>query len=205
MKKHYFFYALFFFSTFLLASAKHQESESQPVLLILPSFLHSPISTTIPGAQRTVITAALMKENVGKEPTITYLEPSWKTTQRSFMKRFIEKGCSTLSATLATLHPRFLRDEHQVIQVAIIESPNPITASTVLAPEFMQQFSNIFGPEFLIAIPTANRIYVFSKLLSPLDTLAPTIRDDYKLSSSPLTTEIFEVNHGTLHAVGALD
>ena len=197
--------ALLLLPNLLFAAPDNQENPPQPVLLLEPSFFHAPISDLIPGAERTVIVPALMKEEEGKPATISFLQPSWQTSRHPFMKRFIEKARGTLSETLTTLHPKFLRDEHQVIQVAIIESSNPITASTILAPNFTEQFVSIFGPEFLIAVPTANRIYVFSKLASPLNTLAPMIRDDYRLSASPLSTEIFELSHGQLRAVGSLD
>ncbi|MFZ4116805.1 MAG: hypothetical protein ACOYK6_08835 [Chthoniobacterales bacterium] len=194
----------------------------EPVLLIEPSFYHHPIESLIPGAKKTVIAAAWVDqtENLSsmstetahtdsQKATFEFLEPSWKTTQRSFMSRFVQEGRQTLSERLSLLHPRLLRDEHQVIQVAIIDSDDPLTASTILAPNFGQQFMMIFGPEMLIAIPSATRIYVFSKLASSLDALAPAIRDDYKLSSSPISLEIFELDfklgEGGLRAVGSLE
>lgn len=121
------------------------------------------------------------------------------------MTDFVHEGRQTLSEKLPTLHPRFLRDEHDVIQVAIIESNAPLTASMILAPEFAQQFVMTFGPELLIAIPSANRIYIFSKLASSLDKIAPAILEDYKLSSSPVSVEIFELGKGQLRAIGSLD
>jgi hypothetical protein len=178
-----------------------------PVLLIEPSFYHHPISTLIPGARKTVITAAWMDRS--SETSFKFLEPSWKTTKRSFMNRFIQEAHQTLSEQLSSIHPRLLRDEHEVIQVAMIESEHPLTASTILAPEFGQQFVMIFGPEMLIAIPSAHRIYIFSKLASSINEIAPAIRDDYTLANNPVSLEIFELDfkhgQGTLHAVGSLE
>ncbi|MDH4470614.1 MAG: hypothetical protein QE493_06585 [Verrucomicrobiae bacterium] len=190
-----------------IASLLHADPiKKQPILLLEPSFLHHPISTLIPGAKKTVITAAWVEK---KSSTISFLEPSWNTTRNAFMNRFVQGGRQTLSEHLSSLHPRLLRDEHQVIQVAIIDAEDPLTASTILAPDFGQQFMMLFGPEMLIAVPSANRIYIFSKLASSIDMIAPAIRDDYKLSINPVSLEIFELDfkhgQGNLHAIGSLE
>ncbi|HLB33603.1 MAG TPA: hypothetical protein VJK54_05150 [Chthoniobacterales bacterium] len=193
---------------FLLASDNKRENEEQPILLIEPSFLRPPISHLIPGAERTIIVPATMKKNNIFPPILSFLKPGWKTLHHSDMSRFVQGARSHLSETLASLHPKFLRDEHHVIQVALLESTDPlasVTASTILAPDFANGFMNIFGPELLLAIPCANRVYVFSKLASPLESIAPAIRDDYKLSPSPVSTEIFELSNGRLRAIGSLD
>ena len=181
--------------------------EDKPILLIEPSFHHRSISTLIPGAKRTVITPAWIDDHDATD--FHFLEPNWQTTQPSFINHFIQQGRERLSERLALLRPRLLRDEHQVIQVAMIESNDTLTASTILAPEFGQQFVMIFGPEMLIAIPSANRIYIFSKLASAINLIAPIIRDEYKLANDPVSLEVFELDfrlgEGHLHAVGSLD
>ncbi len=203
------FFAPLFFFFFAIAALLHadpSEETKKPVLLLEPSFYHHPIATLIPGAKKTVVTAAWVEK---KSTTISFLEPGWNTTRSAFMSRFVQEGRETLSERLSLLRPRFLRDEHQVIQVAIIESDDPLTASTILAPNFAQQFVKIFGPELLLMIPTANLIYVFSKLASSINSLAPAIRDDYKLSSSTVSLEIFELDfklgEGRLRAIGSVD
>ena len=199
------FLLLTLFSPLLSASSNIQKKEEQEILLIQPSFLHSPISHLIPGSERTIIVPATIKNKGSDSPTISFLKPGWKTLHHSNMSHFVQKARRHLSETLAPLDPKFLRDEHQVIQVAILESQDPLTASTILAPDFALNFMNIFGPELLLAIPTSHRIYIFSKLLSPLSEIAATIRDDYHVSSSPLSTEVFELSDGKLRAVGSLD
>jgi len=200
---------LFFLFSFLLASffvsPIFAREEKIPILLVEPSFLHAPLSQKITGAERTVIVPAwLIKKNNGEE-TVRFLEPGYNTLSEKKMEHFVKQARTNLSAELAQLSPKWIRDEHNVIQVALLESPQPITASTILAPDFAIHFTTVFGPDLLIAIPSANRLYVFSKLVSPLNKIAPTIRDDYKLSLAPVSTEFFELSHGQLRAAGSLD
>ncbi len=191
----------------LCSNSRADATQDKPILLIEPSFHHRSISTLIPGAKRTVITPAWIDDHDATD--FHFLEPNWQTTQPSFINHFIQQGRERLSERLALLRPRLLRDEHQVIQVAMIESNDTLTASTILAPEFGQQFVMIFGPEMLIAIPSANRIYIFSKLASAINLIAPIIRDEYKLANDPVSLEVFELDfrlgEGHLHAVGSLD
>ena len=196
---------LFFLSQFSFFAFANESAKDLPVLLIEPSFARPEISQLISGAQRTMIAAGTMNKNASGEQTVSFLQTSWKTASQKEMNHFVKEARSNLSKVLATLHPSFVRDEHQVIQVAILESDNPLTASTILAPDFPEQFINIFGPDLLIAIPSTHRLYIFSKLVSPVNDIAPTIREDYQLSSSPVSTEIFQLSHGELRAIGSLD
>lgn len=196
-----------FFIFFLIISlpALIAREEKIPILLVEPSFLHASLQQKITGAERTAIVPAwLVKKNNGEE-NVTLLEPGSQTLSEKKMEHFVEQARANLSAELAKLSPKFLRDEHGVIQVALLESSQPTTASTILAPDFATHFTTIFGPNLLIAIPSSNRIYIFSKLLPPMNSIAPEIRDDYKLSLTPISTEFFELSQGQLRAVGSFD
>ena len=59
------------------------------------------------------------------------------------------------SEVLAGLKPRFIRDQNNVIQCAVLESNSPLTASAVLAPEFSTFFSELLGPIFSLPFPIA--------------------------------------------------
>ena len=38
-----------------------------------------------------------------------------------------------------------------------------------------------------------------------MNSIAPKIRDDYKLSLTPISTEFFELSQGQLRAIGSFD
>ncbi len=195
----------FTFFLFLSLSSLGAHEEKIPILLVEPSFLRLPLSAPILGAQRTVIVPALLTKEKNREETITFLKPGYETIFEKKMQRFVKKALANLSTELAQLSPKWIRDEHGVIQVALLESSQPIAASTILAPDFSNRFTTVFGPDLLLAIPSSNRVYIFSKLVSPLNKIAPMIRDDYKLSVTPVSTEFFELSHGQLRAIGSLD
>ena len=196
-----------FFTFFLIISlpALTAREEKIPILLVEPSFLRASLQQKIAGAERTVIVPAWLIKKSNSEETVALLEPGYQTLSEKKMRHFVEQARANLSAELAKLAPKFLRDEHGVIQVALLESPQPVTASTILAPDFAAHFTRIFGPDLLIAIPSSNRVYIFSKLLPPMNSIAPEIRDDYKLSVAPISTEFFELSHGQLRALGSFD
>ncbi len=114
-------------------------------------------------------------------------------------------AAANASAMLATLKPDYVRDEHGVIQFAVLSSDSPATASAVLAPDFLDKFADIFGPDILVAIPNHNRIYVYPALASKFRDTAEFVILDYETSGSPVSKEVFRVMKDGLRAVGGFD
>ena len=196
---------IFILSIFFSLQLLIAREEKIPILLVEPSFLHASLQQKIAGAQRTVIVPAWLTNKNNGEESVTFLEPGYQTLSQEKMDHFVEQARVHLSTALAKIPLKWLRDKHGVIQVALLESPQPITASTILAPDFATHFKAIFGPDLLIAIPSSNRVYIFSKLIPPVNSIAQEVRDDYKLSLTPISTEIFELSQGKLQAIGSFD
>ena len=91
-----------------------------------------------------------------------------------------------------------------MIRHAAIESPDPLTASCVLAPEFGEKFRDTLGPDLLVAMPTRNQVLVFSRQDDTHLRLAETIIGNYLNSNHPVSREIFALEGGRLRSLGAL-
>ena len=180
--------------------AETADSQETPALVLGPSFLRPPVYRYLPGSKRTIIYPALLNKTGELEPLDgkSFKNPAdWD--------RLIKDARERALLQLATLEPTMVRDSHGVIQMAVITTDTPVTASCILLPGFLQHFSAIFGPELLVAIPTQNKIYVFPKLANHLPEMTGSIRDDYLISPMPASTEIFELSGSGLRAVGSVD
>ena len=168
-------------------------------LLIGPAFLQPPVYRYLPGSKRTIIYPALLKKFAETDPLNGkgFKPETWDQYETS-----VEKQIAFFDPKTET---RAVRDSNGVIQMAVIFTDTPVTATCILSPGFLQHFSAIFGPELLIAIPAQNKIYVFPKLANRLEAMAETIRDDYLISPMPASTELFELSKNGLHAVGSLN
>jgi len=182
------------------ASVTASTDTGTPALLLVPYFQRPPVSRYLPSSQRTMLTPALLHGSSTPE----FLASDAIKSPEAW-DRFIKEAQERASLQLATLSPEMIRDSKGVIQMAVIHTDTPLTASCILLPEFLDHFSAIFGPEILIAIPAQNKIYVFPKLANHLVEMTGTIRDDYLISPIPASTEIFELNRHGLRAVGSLD
>jgi hypothetical protein len=134
-------------------------------------------------------------------------EPLTREQKKSVHMTFDQiraEALKTASATLARLKPEFFRDKNGVIRHAAIESPDPLTASCVLAPEFGETFRNTLGPDLLIAIPSRNQVLVFSKQDDAHLRLSETIIGNYLGSNFPVSREIFALENGRLRSLGVL-
>lgn len=174
-------------------------AEDQWVLAPEPSFMDHKMRRPIEGSQRTVLAIARV---VNGE-----IDPLTREQKKSVHKTFTQirdEALKTSSATLARMKPEFFRDKNGVIRHAAIESPDPLTASCVLAPEFGETFRDTLGPDLLVAIPTRHQVLVFSKQDDAHLRLSETIIGNYLGSNFPVSREIFALEKGRLRSLGVL-
>ncbi len=177
-----------------------QDKESTPGLLLGGSFERMPVQRFLPGSKRTVLFPA----RIGRHGEITPLQGDSALSDASW-DSFLKESRERAGLILATIEPRMIRDARGVIQMAVISRDDPMTASCILAPGFLQRFSAIFGPELIVAIPARNKIYIFPKLANRLPDISLTITDDYLISPMPVSTELFEISKKGIRAVGDID
>jgi hypothetical protein len=183
----------------LLLLAGSAAQADQWILAVEPSFMDYKMRRPIEGSQRTTLAIARVVDGE--------IEPLTREQKKSVHMTFDQiraEALKTASSTLARMKPEFLRDKNGVIRHAAIESPDPLTASCVLAPEFGETFRSTLGPDLLVAIPTRNQILVFSKQDDTHLRLAETIIGNYLSSNQPVSREIFAWEFGRLRSLGVL-
>ena len=174
--------------------------EPTPGLLLGGSFERPPVSRFLPGSKKTLLFPATIDQANRFHPLTTP-----RTLFSGDWDHYLKQTQERSSLLLATLNPAMIRDSHGVIQMAVISTDDPLTASCILLPGFLKHFSAIFGPEVIIAIPARNKIYIFPKLANQLQAMAGTIRDDYLISPQPLSTELFELSKKGIRTIGDID
>jgi hypothetical protein len=185
-------------SFLIVATVARSAAEETWHLLIEPTFMHYEASWPIDGAERTVLVPARYVNGEvlpSKSDDILTLGATRDTILASAPK--------AASEVLATLTPRFIRDEKKVIQCAVLESASPLTASAVLAPEFGTLFRETLGPDILVAIPNRFRIFVFPRGTPAFQRFSEIVIAEYDSSSYPVSKELFTLRKGKLTAVGS--
>jgi hypothetical protein len=198
-KRHGLAAALFSVIAAALASSATAQ-ETQLALLPEPAFMRPDYVFPIAGTKATILTLALVKGDDARE---------LKKADAERLKLDIDSArrvaATNASAVLAALKPDYVRDAHGVIQFAVLDSDSPATASAVLAPDFLDKFADIFGPDILVAIPNRTRIYVYPALASKFQDTADFVLRDYETSGSPVSKEIFRMTKDGLRAAGSFD
>lgn len=189
----------FLFLSFLLALffSGQAMAESHWVILIEPSFMDHKIRQPVPGSERTIF--ALARVTDGR------LMPITRADQEEVNVTFAqieEEARKAASAVLAHLEPRYERDKHGVIDYAVLESDDPLTASCVLAPEFSEKFADKFGPDLLVAMPNRYQVLVFSRQDTEYERMGEFIIAGYLGSNYPVSREIFTLEQGKLRSLG---
>lgn len=185
-------------AAFFLAAAPGRAQENPWCLLIEPKFMGYDVAWTIPGAKNTVLVPARLVDGEPRPLTHAELAKLHPTPEE------IEKEARiSASAESRKLKPEYQRDEKGIIQYAVLASESPLTAASVLAPEFCEQFADTLGPDILVAIPNRFKVFVFPKLSPAYQQLADLVAAEYGSSPHPVSRELFEVKNGRLRALGA--
>ena len=177
------------------------ESGSRPVVMIGGSFERPPVMRYLRESRSTILYPALLSGN-GRVLPLPTDATGGKPMKPAAYEQLISEARERAALLLATLDPEMKRDGHGVIQAALLKSPDPATATCILAPGFLDRFRAVFGPELIVAIPSRTTLYVFPKLANTLPEAAETIRNEYALSPCPVTTEFFEVSASGIRAAG---
>jgi uncharacterized protein YtpQ (UPF0354 family) len=167
--------------------------------MVEPSFMDYKVRKKIDGSERTIL--ALVRVRDGE---IYGAEGGHDHVMALAMKKINKEANATIHSLFATLKPEFFRDKNGVIQYALIESKNPLTASCVLDPGFAEHFASTLGPDLLIAVPNRNQILVFSRQDQAFARMGEYIISGYLGSNYPVSREIFALENGKLHSLGVL-
>ena len=168
-------------------------------LLVEPSFMDYEIRRSSADSQRTILAVTRVD---GQE--ITPLTREQKRGIPITYAQILDEARQSASATLESLTPTFTRDRRGVIEYALLESENPLTASTVLAPDFSEKFSKTLGPDLLVAMPNRFQVFVFSRQDQAYQQMAEAIIAAYLSATYPVSREIFALENGRLRSLGVL-
>jgi hypothetical protein len=189
--------ALCVFVMFAMADAGRAADEW--ALVVGPSFSDHKMRRPIEGSRRTVVSVCRM---VGDE-----LEPLTREQKKSVHMTYDQarnEALKTAARVLAELTPVFVRDRNGVIRHAELRGEHPLTASTVLAPEFGAMFRDTLGPDLLVAMPHRNLVLVFSRQDDAHLLKAEEIIQDYLNAVYPVSREVFALEDGRLRSMGVL-
>lgn len=155
----------------------------------------------IPGAQTTAFAAAITPKSGAaiqclSREEFTALGVEWEA--------FRAGSIAAASAELARITPEWIRDRNHVIECAILRarSPSGDVTAAILAPDFLQRFTPVFGRKMLLAIPERRTVYLFPRLASRYQDYGSRILAIYQKSECPVSREVFELSAAGLRAIG---
>ena len=184
---------------FLLLGPTVALAETHWAWMVEPSFMDYKVRRKIDGSERTIL--ALVRVRDGE---IYGAEGGHERILDMAMKKIHEEAVQTAREVLSSIKPRFVRDKNEVIQYAVIESDNPLTASCVLAPGFAEKFAGTLGPDLLVALPNRYQLLVFSRQDQAFAMMGEYIISGYLGSNYPVSREIFSLENGKLRSLGVL-
>jgi hypothetical protein len=163
-----------------------------------PGFMRPAIGKPFAGAQKTVLTGGLATpEGLAPFPRDTFSQRpgAWEA--------FEAIARENARADLARLTPRFERDRKEIILYAALEADEPIVASAVLAPGFLEMWAETMGEKVLVAVPNRQAAFIFPRIASEYLDYSPMVLRAYRETAWPVSLEVFEVSAAGWRAIGA--
>ena len=121
---------------------KGQQPEKH-LLLIQPRNLSAGVYVLMPGARDTTYSAAYQ----GRIGPRNYQRAEFRKAFPGGWRQFVKRGKKAASDHLKTLKPKYIRNSKKIIEYAVLESENPLTATTIVVDEFRDLFKETIGDE----------------------------------------------------------
>ena len=188
---------ILFFALTLFARAGEMANEQSWRVWLEPKSSRAPVTLPLAGAARTVFCAGFLGEEG--------LRPMTKAERAAMgigMERFAARARENAAADLAGLKPRYERNRKQVIAYAELHSEQPIVASAVLAPKFLELFKDTLGEKVLVAVPNRFTAFVFPPLAGSYEDYGPMVLAALRATAWPVSVEVFEISAEGVRCVG---
>lgn len=182
--------------TALLGSGKADESAWR--VWMEPKFMRTPLAVPFVDAKLTELAAGLLTDQ-GLEALTKAQFDDLSIDRETFHSLAILNTAQDLRA----LRFRFDRDRRKTIRYAAIESDQPVVASAVLFPGFLDLWKSTLGEKILIVVPNRYTAFVFPRLASEYLDFAPMVFRAYRDTAYPVSVEVFEIAPDGWHCVGA--
>src|SRR5215469_8886556 len=167
-------------------------THAEPVILLDPYFYRTPVSEAIEESTKTIL--GYYDETDGK---VTPLPSPPRLTISELHTLAVAYAQSILKQTT----PKLIRDRHGVIVAIRIEGQDPAFSSVVLTPGFTDRFADLLGKDCLVCVPNRQTVFLFPRLGGNMEQFAIPLRGIYHNSVWPVSTELFELRGGALHAI----
>jgi hypothetical protein len=170
------------------------------VLLPEPAYMVHKGAIAIPEAKNTVLAPAQMGEFGPEFPTAAQWSAAGMTEEA-----LLASARTVAAQWLKQIQPEFVRGANKVVEYAKLSSDKIPVCAVVLAPEFVQQFEEVFGPKPLVVMPNRSTVYVFPALAGRHEKYSAMILAAWHSKEARVSLEVFEVSAKRLRAVGVYE
>jgi|GEM_PF-1473938 len=163
-----------------------------------PKFMHPAVSQPVTGAKQTLLAFGQL--------TADGLTPFRKEEFAAFgldPDLFTRLAGLNAAADLAKLRFRFERNQRKIIRYAAVESDEPVVASAVMCPGFLNLWKNTLGEKILLVVPNRNTAYLFPRIASEYQEYAPMVLRAYRETAYPVGIEVFELSADGWRCLGS--
>lgn len=171
----------------------------EPICITLePAVLKTATSHPMPGAKATVLCPAREASDGLKLLTAEEFAAVGKD-----WNAFLAEAKIAAARHLATLTPELKKNDHGIVEYAILRSERHLTAGVILCPEFRALFKEALGTDLVVMAPDRFHVFVFPRRTGDFQQAGETVAEIYNESVYPASNEAFEINDDGIRAIGS--
>ncbi|MDF1659485.1 MAG: hypothetical protein P1U58_17850 [Verrucomicrobiales bacterium] len=157
----------------------------------------------------------ISKKPQGAESTLMVPFYEWDYGVRSFSteewekreltwERALELSRNLGDKIIEEVEPKFIRNDRDVVQYAILAAKDPFLATSALSDHFRGKFEETMGNSLYLVFIDRYVIYVFPAVGGALEDYGPSLVDEFRTTALPISLEVFFLNDDGLRVIGEL-
>ncbi len=118
--------------------------------------------------------------------------------------RFYPTALALADDIASRIKPKLVRDHRGVVLYAIVADPDPFLTSAILSPKLRERFRETLGDRIHAVLLERNRFYLFPATGGVLADFGPSLVEEYRRASLPVSLEILLLERDAPRVVGEL-
>jgi len=158
------------------------------------------VTAPLEGAKKTRL-AAFYEWDFGVRP---FTKKTWAERGLQW-DQFMPLALTLADSIAGKLKPELVRDDRGVALYAIIADEDPFLTSAILSPKLHERFRETLGDRIHVVLLERNRLYLFPATGGTLPEFGPSLVEEFRRSSFPVSLEIFLLDRDGYRVVGELE
>jgi len=177
-----------------------EEAAAKRAGLIFEGSFEGPEVARLPEGAKLTLLVPFYEWDYGVRP---FTREKWDSEGLTW-DRIVQVGTQVADAVVESMEIELVRDDREVIELAVVRSEDPFLTSAILSPKFPARFRETLGERLQVVLIDRYALYVFPAVGGALADFGPALVDKFDETAFPVSLEVFLVEESGVRVVGEI-